>query len=165
MPRISEQSLIENRARILAMVQFTSRPDLQASDFPEDGGIDLLVRIISDGPGYQKLFGVKLFGATSPFPDSDRANRFLRTANWVNKKEGKSSSKFALPVIILVFSMVDDKGYFAWSIEPIVDRTGGPKLKVHESLTCAPFNRSTLATIVKRVNEWHDSLVALLETA
>jgi hypothetical protein len=161
MPRPSIRSLIENRAKILAMVQFTSRPDIHVSDLKDDGGLDLLVRIVSDGPGYQKFFGVLLKGTNQPLPNADRATQSLGKT----KFEGRLSSKYSFPVIVLLFSMVDDKGYFAWSIEPIVDRSGEPKLKLHESLSCAPFDRSTLQIIVDRVNEWHDSLVSFLETA
>jgi hypothetical protein len=164
MSRISVRSLIEHRAKILAMVQFTSRSDLQASDFPEDGGLDLLVRIVPDGPGYQKFFGVQLRGTKIPLPSSERATRYLGNTNFARKSEGKLSLKYSFPVIVLVFSMEDDKGYFAWSIEPFVNRSGRPKLKLLEEPSCAPFDRSALATIVNRVNDWHDSLVALLET-
>ena len=165
MSKLTDKILVVQRAKILAMVQFTSRPDLQVSDFPEDGGLDLLVRIISPGPGYQKLFGVKLKGTKTPLPDTDRATRYLRTMNWAGKEEGKHSLKYSFPVIVLLFSMEDDKGYFAWSIEPLINRSGEPKLKWNAGPSCAPFDRNSLGTIVDRVNEWHDSLVSLLETA
>jgi hypothetical protein len=51
MSQHTDHWLTEKRAKILAMVQFTSRSDLLVSDFPEDGGLDLLARIVSDGPG------------------------------------------------------------------------------------------------------------------
>ena len=161
MSKITLQSLIEHRARILAMVQFTSRFDLQVNDFPEESGLDLLVRIVSDGPGYQKFFGVQLKSTNTPLPDAERATGYLGKTKLV----GKQSPKYSFPVIVLLFSMADDKGYFAWTIEPLLNRSGEPKLKVHEHLSFAPFNRSSLETIVNRVNEWHDRLVALLGTA
>jgi hypothetical protein len=159
------RAFIQDRARILAMVQFTSRADLEARDFPQESGLDLLVQIVPDGPGYQKFFGVQLIGINQQLPDAEVATRYLANASSKRKLEGDPSPKYSFPVIFLLFSMANDKGYFAWSIEPIVNRAGEPKLKVHESLSCAPFNRSSLKTIVNRVNEWHDSLVALLETA
>ena len=147
------------------MVQFTSRSDLQVSDFPEDAGLDLLVRIVSDGPGYQKFFGVKLRSTTAPLPSADRATRYLDSTVFSRKHEGKHLPKYSFPVIILLFSMQDDKGYFVWSIEPLVTESGEPRLRMNGDMSCATFNRSTLGTIVDRVNVWHDSLAALLETA
>lgn len=161
MMKITVRSLKAHRARILAMVQFTSRTDLQVSDIQEDGGLDLLVRIVSDGPGYQKYLGVQLKGTNTSLSDAERATHYLGKTKLV----GKQSLKYSFPVIVLLFSMADDKGYFSWSIEPLVNRSGEPKLKLHEQLTFAAFDRLSLETIVNRVNEWHDSLVALLETA
>ena len=165
MSQSTDRFLIAQRAKILAMVQFTSRPDLQVSDFPEGSGLDLLVRIVSPAPGYQKLLGVKLKGTNVALPGADRATRYLGTTNWYWKSEGKLMPKYSFPVIVLLFSMEDDKGYFAWSIEPLVNRSGEPKLKLNDAPTCTPFDRTSLGSIVDRVNQWYDSLVALLETA
>jgi hypothetical protein len=165
MSKITAGSLIEQRARVLAMVQFTSRRDLQVSDLPIEGGLDLLVRIISEGPGYQKFFGVELKGTNRPIPDAVRATKYLRNSKLVKKFEGNLTPKYSFPVIVLLFSMQDDRGYFAWSIEPHVNRAGEPKLRLHQSPTCDVFDRAALGNIVERVNEWYDSLVALLEMA
>jgi hypothetical protein len=104
-------------------------------------------------------------GTITSLPNVDQATSYLGTTNWYRKSQGELSPRYSFPVIVLLFSMNDDKGYFAWSIEPFVDRTGKPKLKLNDEPFCTPFDRSSLATIVDRVNEWHDSLVALLETA
>src|SRR5258708_33293463 len=103
MSQSTDRWLVMQRAKILAMVQFTSRPDLQVSDFPEDGGLDLLVRIVPDGPGYQKFFGVQLKGTNAPLPNAERATQSLGKP----KFQGELPSKYSSPVIVLVFTMDD----------------------------------------------------------
>jgi hypothetical protein len=156
------ESFIKQRAQILAMVQFTSRSDLQAVNFPEGGQLDLLVRILSDRKGYHEYLGVILKGTTQLLSNEEEAARYLRPI--VRRKPGKPVSKHGFPVIILVFSMPNDHGFYSWQIEPILDEKG-PQLKFHEDLECSVFDRAALGRIVQRVSEWHDRLFALLGVA
>ncbi len=156
-------SFIEQRTQVLAMVQFTSRHDLQVSDFQaDDGSLDLLVRVISDHQGDQKFFGVGLKGTNQSLPSAEEATHHLRTR--LRKKSRAIYPKYSFPTIIILFSMQEDRGYFAWQAEPIIDRSTEPRLKVCETPECAAFDRSSLEMIIHRVNEWYDRLFVMLQT-
>jgi hypothetical protein len=153
-------SLIEQRANILAMVEFTSRPDLQVSSFPGDAGLDLIVRVLTGGTVYQKFLGVTLKGTNRVLSSAEEATRYHKSV--YRKNENKPLPKYSFPVVALLFSMPNDRGYYSWLIEPIIHQTKQPRLKVHEDISCAVFDRKALDVIVKKVNDWHDKLFALL---
>ncbi len=155
-----EVSFLEQRARILAMVQFTSRSDLQVSSLDEDSGLDLLVRIASDREGHQDLFGVILEGTTEVLANRDAATRHLETL--FRKRDDKTAPTYSFPVVVLLFSMPNDKGFYAWRIEPTLKGMREPRLKVHGRLSCDTFDRKSLDKIVKKVAEWHERLFTLL---
>jgi hypothetical protein len=69
---------------------------------------------------------------------------------------------YSFPVIVVLFSMPNDKGFYSWQIEPVFHRTTEPRLKVHDHASCLSFDRKALDVIVKKVNAWHDKLFALL---
>ena len=58
--------------------------------------------------------------------------------------------------------MPNDKGFYAWRIEPTLKGMREPRLKVHDRLSCDTFDRTSLDTIVKKVAEWHERLFTLL---
>ena len=154
-------SFIKQRARILALVEFTSRSDLQViGDFQAYGEFDLVVNVLSGTKVSQKYFGVKLEGTTQLLSNPDEATLCLRS---IYKEEAKEPlRKSGFPVITLLFSMRNDRGFYSWQIEPIIDGTNQPRLKPHVKIFCSPFDRSALGEIVERVNEWYDKLFALL---
>jgi hypothetical protein len=156
-------SFIEQRARILAMVQLTTRTDLHVDDLAEDSGFDLLVRIAPEGEARQfiKAFGVELKGTIRPVRDTEDAARHLRGGS--SKKRGSPLPKYSFPVLVLLFSMQDDRGYYAWRAEPAIARTTEPRLRIHETLLFSNFDRVAVGEIVARVDEWYDKLFVLLE--
>ena len=145
------------------MVQFTTRPDLHVSSLEEDGGLDLLVRITSGGNGFQEFFGVALRGTTQRLSNEDEASRYLKPL--FRKKANRPLPHYTFPVIILLFSMPNDHGYYAWQVEPIVKDTSRPRLRLCDSPSCSLFNRAALDKIVERVAGWHERLFALLAEA
>lgn len=145
-------SFIEQRSKILAMVQFTSRPDLHVSDSPEDSGLDLLVQTVF-ALDYLGLFGVALKGTIQSIRDAKEATQILGTM--YREKSSDPSLRYPFPVVVLLFSMQDDSGYYAWLVEPVGVREGEPKLKLHGSPNCEPFNRTSLTYLIARVNDWY----------
>jgi hypothetical protein len=155
-----EAIFIEQRAQILAMVQFTSRSDLQVTSLDEHSGLDLLVRITSANEGHQDLFGVILKGTTDLLSDRDAATRHLESLS--RKRADWTAPTYSFPVVVLLFSMPNDKGFYAWRIEPTLKGMREPRLKVHDGLSCDNFDRKSLDKIVKKVAEWHERLFTLL---
>jgi len=134
------------------MVQFTSRSDLQVIDFPEDSELNLLVRVLSGNKGDQKFFGVRLKGTRQLLSSPDEAARHLRPL--YRKKANQPLPKYGFPVVVLLFSMQNDRGFYSWQIEPIIDQTKEPRLKVHDTFSCSVFDRASLDSIVKKVNDF-----------
>ncbi len=54
---------------------------------------------------------------------------------------------------------VETKGYYGWMLEPVVTKTGEPRLKAHETAQFKRLNRKALDEIVSKVNRWYDVLV------
>ncbi len=156
-------SFIEQRANILAMVEFTSRPDLHVTSFSGDGGIDLIVRVLTGGERYQKFLGVSLKGTKRLLSGPEEATQYLGPV--YRKRDNKPMPVYSFPVIVVLFSMPNDKGFYSWLIEPVIHQTTEPRLKVHDQASCSLFDRKSLDVIVKKVNAWHDKLFALLGEA
>ncbi|WP_435009974.1 hypothetical protein P12x_001193 [Tundrisphaera lichenicola] len=156
-------TFVEQRARVLAMVQFTTRADLQVDAISEDSGFDLLVRITSEGKVRQsvKAFGVVLKGTNRPLRGAEDADRLLQSGS--SKKSDVVLTSYSFPVLMLLFSMQNDNGYFAWRAEPIVTPSREPRLQVHESYSFSTFDRAALGIIVDQVDEWYKTLFTLLD--
>ncbi|MFI5459600.1 MAG: hypothetical protein ACHRXM_29600 [Isosphaerales bacterium] len=163
---IAAESFIEQRARILAMVQLTSRDDLRVSDlqvigdFPGHEEFDLIVRLLSGTERGQKYFGVKLKGTNEVLSSAQDATRYLSSIDDEDAKLPPSKSGF--PLILVVFSMQNDKGFYCWRIEPVIDKEHQPRLKMHNDFVCRPFGRAALGQIVETVNHWYDEFFAML---
>jgi len=155
--------LAENRARILAMVQFTSREDLLVTELRHDYGLDLLVQLGSDRNTRRQHFGVILKATTELLEDEPQAAAALRSL--LRGEGNQPSPSYAFPIIVTLFSMPNDRGYYAWLAEPVIAGDNAPHLKHQDTVQCSPFDRHGLAEIVRRVNEWYDSLFARLLAA
>jgi len=156
---IAAESFIEQRARILAMVQLTSRDDLQViGEFHEE--FDLVVRLLSGAERGQRYFAVKLKGTTEVLSTAKDATRYLSSIDDKDTKYPPSKSGF--PLILVVFSMQTDKGFYCWRIEPVIDEEHLPRVRIHNDFVCRPFVRTELGQIVERVNHWYDKFFAML---
>ncbi len=151
---------IEQRAFVLAMVQFTSRSDLSVVETPRVIGFDMLVRIATEKDEDQVLFGVKLLGTNQTLSGPEEAAKHLMRRPI--GKHGKPLPRYTFPVIVLLFSMRDDRGYFAWRLEPGFDERDGPKLKSRDEMVCSVFDRASLGEIVDKVSGWHERLFVML---
>ena len=60
-----------------------------------------------------------------------------------------------LPTIVVLFSMYDDRGYFAWHTEPIIEGSSA-YLKMNKHLTCQEAKGLAIQDIVIRVSFWYD---------
>ncbi len=115
-------------------------------------GRDLLVQTVF-ALDYLGLFGVALKGTIQSIRDAKEATQILGTM--YREKSSDPSLRYPFPVVVLLFSMQDDSGYYAWLVEPVGVREGEPKLKLHGSPNCEPFNRTSLSYLIARVNDWY----------
>jgi hypothetical protein len=117
---------------------------------PDFGEIDLLSRYLPEGDEQEKLFAVIAKGTSNPLPGEQEAASYLNQGTRAKKRV----QFFPFPVLVVVFSMVDDDGYYAWQFEPIV-RLGEPLLKFNKRLNPRRANRRGLDAITRDVDEWY----------
>jgi len=155
---------IEKRTKALATVALTRRRDLELIWLNEDeAGLDLLVKVARDDvPGqhhFIKSFGVILKGtANSPTRAAEATDQLNELMPYQERK------RFSMPVIVLFFSMEQDRGYYSWYCEPRVE-ADGPKLSFPDRLECHVMDDRRLEKVVDAVDRWYLSLYKVLMTA
>lgn len=150
MSTAAKNFLIEHRVKALANVFLMGRNSIATYTIPDFGDVDLLARYLPEGEEQEKLFAVILKGTSSPLPSEQEAAAFLN--HWARTK--KHVQYFPFPVLILVFSMANDEGYYAWQFEPVV-RLGDPLLKLHRSFEAHKATKKGLDTINKQIDDWY----------
>jgi hypothetical protein len=147
----SIESFVAHRVKALATVFLTRRRDLRLS-WLQDSELDCLVTIGSGGRDETEAvesFGVILTGTIEPLPSEREATRYLNA--WWTKHEDEGT-RFYFPVIILLFTMEDDRGYSAWRSEPRVVQETIPQLVYTETFRCERLTKESLDGIVERVS-------------
>src|SRR4051812_13036359 len=111
---------VGRRTELLAMTFLTRHSNITALEIGIPG-VDMLAYI---NPRSQdnvfpsgKLFGIVLAGTTQPLNTEDQASKFANH-KW-KPVEGKPLP-LIMPILNLIFSMEDDKGYWVWSVHPTV---------------------------------------------
>jgi hypothetical protein len=69
---------------------------------------------------------------------------------------------YPFPVCVLLFTMENNEGYYAWAFEPVIEEGGKPIVRPTESPHAGKLNAASLEEIVSRVNAWYDNLFATL---
>jgi len=129
----------------------TRRSDLIVREETSDIGIDLLVSVHSDGKEGLRLFGVEL-----------RSGWAAKTIESANAGLGPSMKKmlrygpFPFPVALFDFTMQDNKGWYTWVVEPVIDSDGTTNLRQHREAHCHPLDKHAIDDIVEAVNRWYD---------
>ena len=75
---------------------------------------------------------------------------------------GLAAGDVYFPVCVFYFTVKDDKGYYTWGHEPVIE-TGQAKLRSRTEADCHPLDDQSLAEIVSCVNAWYDALTASLK--
>jgi hypothetical protein len=150
MSKVENQYFLEHRVKALANVFLMGRNSIATYQIPDFGDIDLMARVLPEGEEYEKLFGVILKGTPGPLPSEREAASFLR--QWDSHR--KYVHKFPFPVLILVFSMRDDDGYFAWEFEPYLNY-GEPVLKHCTEFKVERTTKRGLDAITRALDAWY----------
>ncbi len=125
-----------------------------------DLGLDVLVTI---GDLEAKLvvpcFGVDYEATNDDLPTAKDATQYMNR-KWKHRKH----SRFLLfPAVVFLFSMVDDKGYYSWLMEPIVSVGADPRLSPVENLRMASLDKGAVDNILKRVLTWAVGMEKVIE--
>jgi hypothetical protein len=161
----ADNAFIAHRTEALARVFLTRRQDITVLSF-EERHLDLFASIEprpADPVRGFMGFGVIRWGTDRVLPTEAAATQYANTRWRAETKKEKERTVYFLPVLLLLFSMEDDQGYYAWVTEPCVGEGDGfPKLKVVEQLDCTGLERGSLDDIVSRVKEWYTHLAPAL---
>ena len=150
---------IDHRTQALASVVLTRRRELTVTPI-DVGPLDLLVQIsrrkTAKGEKVDSLrpFFCIVKGTEHELPDVQQANRHLQ-ALW-NKPVDKLP-RYSLPVLILLFSMVDDQGYYAWYSYPKFKNESAED-EHPETFSCETINKFSTDVIMQEVIDWYDVL-------
>jgi hypothetical protein len=152
----AKEQLLAERVRALATVILTRRGDLTVVDTKRDTGLDLHVSIEREDKPMRLTFGVLLRGVPSPVT-ADQANRLLGPT----MGQFRGMRKFTYPVCLFLFTMRDEKAFFSWLAEPVVN-DGSPKLVHHDKASCVPLTADLLGQVVEQIVAWYDAVEAVL---
>jgi len=145
-------AFIVHRLTALATVSLTRRRDLVVDQVKEDYGYDLIVRITSGGdPSQVKTFGVILKATTSQLGSEPEASRELNLL-----MKGQPRKFYPFPLLVLLFSMEEVDGYYAWLMEPSIHSGNSAKLTINDVFRCKRFLKSDLDKVVSRVEDWYE---------
>ncbi len=147
--------LIEERARALAIMCLTRRSDLIVREESKEIGLDLLVSIHRDEKEGLRQFGVELQGSFSSTTVRG-ANASLRASVQRMLKFGP----FPFPVLLFLFTMEDNQGWYTWVTEPVISSKQDVALGQYNQADCEVLDDRAVDYIVKRVDDWYDAFFA-----
>lgn len=178
---VTRQRLMRVRARALAILTLTQRPDLMVDDVDDGDGIDLLVHFQSPSGTEPRRFGVALHYALGPprpeEPGSEHnasgsgsRERAKGKVSWAERearpvlKKLREKCDHTLPLILAFFDVRRASGWYAWVARPSVSEDGGATL-VRGTGGCRRFDVDELNEVVDFVGRWYDAKAALHRTA
>jgi hypothetical protein len=150
-----QERLGSERARALAIICLTGRPDLVVREEATDIGIDLLVSVHPEDKDGLRLFGVELRSGWAA-KTAESANSGLQPT----MKKMLRYGRFPFPVALFLFTMEDNRGWYTWVTEPVTVPDGIVKLQQHGEAHCRPLDERAVDGIVESVNHWYDTFFA-----
>jgi hypothetical protein len=153
----------EERAELLAKLILTRRKDLQVVSFAdrEELGIDMIVRILQAGADEQMVspyFAAQILGTSDLLEDEDAATKFANR----NGKHRPTQMLWLCPILVLLFTVERDVGYYAWLLKPDVSAKEGPSLTRVQSLSMKKLSNKTVDEIIRQVRDWFEAMRELL---
>lgn len=147
--------ILAHRSESLALVALTRRKDVQPIRF-DVGEVDFLVRLAgTTGEREQfRCLGIAVKGTENAVASTGKASVL---ANSMFRVRGANPSGFYFPVLALLFTMENDKGYYAWMMQPGIDEAQEePKLWKKSKLNCGLFTDDACDEIIESVRDWYD---------
>lgn len=157
------QQYVEHRAELLANLVLTRKKNVHVLSLGEkaDLGIDLIARImkpISNLPA-NPYFGVQVKGTSSVLDDEHAANRFASQA-----VRAMTARAFILaPVVLMVFSMEGDRGYWGWVMQPFVGGSNSPALTYKSRPDMMIIDNKSIENLFSAVSEWFEAMGQVLQ--
>jgi hypothetical protein len=149
------QSQIARRAYQMARLILTRPKGVTVIDggVKSDAGVDLVVHINEPAhpSGIIPVFGVQVKGTAQPLPDEKAANKYV-ASYW---REWHSEGSYLFPIVLMLFSVEDDTGYFGWIMRPDVPDDGDPTLVKSNVPLLAKIQHGVMSTVFSRVYKWY----------
>ena len=153
------QALLEKRTELLATLFLTRHPAVVTRVELDD--IDLIVHLFpdkEDPASTVPVFGVILKGTANSIEDEGQAGRHL-SHFWTKRK----ARRYFMPILVMLYSMNNDQGYYAWAFEPWVNLAETlPRLTKHPKLEFAKANHNASDEITEQVRAWYDALSSII---
>ncbi len=154
----SIETYIANRAELLANLVLTRRKDVSVLKFSvtDDAGLDLVARVpvrVHDEEIHAS-FGVVVMGTNEPLPNEHIATKHANARS----KHGPSKGFFLFPIVLFLFSMEEDQGYYSWLIQPHVTRDEGPTLIRISPLDMTKMSKKSVDHMIDQVRLWFEAM-------
>jgi hypothetical protein len=161
MSTATTEDYVAKRAELLATLVLTRQKDVHLARFqaPQETGMDLLVQLPSlkgGDKGYQPYIGVEVMGTDDSLETEDEATVYAN-----RHREDRPAGFCLSPIVLLLFSMDGDKGYFSWLMEPKVTKEG-PTLTRASSLNMTKITKISIDVIFRESADWYKATVPLL---
>jgi hypothetical protein len=157
MPLHFKKWFVAERAKALAMVLLTRRNDLEVHDTKTESGLDYTVHIKSEEGVGTRRFGILMRATMSPVTIEQANSQLKPTMGGLGPL-----NDVLMPVCVFYFTAKDDRGYYTWAYEPVIEK-GQAKLRRHTDADCCPLDNEALDEIVTRVSDWYDALATSLK--
>jgi hypothetical protein len=157
------EDYVAKRADLLATLVLTRQKDVQLLRFqaPTDTGVDLIVQLPSIGeskhePPIRPFIGVEVMGTDEALETEVEATTYAN-----RHREDRPAVICLGPIVLFLFSVDGDRGYFGWIMEPQVTKEG-PTLTRASSLNMTKITKSSTDVIFREVADWYKATVPLL---
>jgi hypothetical protein len=152
--------MIQKRSELLATVVLTRRLNIDVHPFsdPVDPGINVICTIRPDPDDKVQgffPFAVIVWGTAKELTTEHEATRYARS----RKRMHTDKAEFFMPVIVLLFSMQKDEGFFSWLVKPVKDSN---KLLHLGELDFTLFDSRQLDRMVDRIKKWYERMTAAI---
>src|SRR5712692_9048160 len=160
MSEADKADMIGKRSELLARVVLTRRLNIDVHPFSDspDAGIDLICTIRPDPDDKVQgffPFAVIVWGTAKELTTEDEATKYARS----RKKMHKHKAEFFMPVIVLLFSMQKDEGYFSWLVKPSKESN---KLLHLRELDFTLFDSRQLDRMVNSIKKWYQRMTTTI---
>lgn len=161
---VSTDKYVNNRAELLANLFLTRRRGVRVLSLADtqDSGLDLLVRLPAslpeeDAEQFEPSFGVQIKGTNESLEDEALATKYANE-QW-RRRDPKPL--FLAPVLILLFSMEGDHGFYSWLMQPKVGKEG-PILARVSPLQMKKLTKKAVENLFDEVEEWFVAMTEML---
>lgn len=143
------------RSEQLSIVYLTRRDDLRVIQPKHEYAPDLLVTLLEGSRDFGRYMGVETRGvSTSAVRHADKQNPENVQVSGL-RMNYEAFQNIPFPLCLYVFSMEDDRGYWKWIREPVLDSPDNRTLVLNEGKTMLPLTNEAIEQMVQTVRCWY----------